>query len=93
MTRNILGQAAYQLVVMMILTFTGEMWLPERSSPRYAKFEGQFGGFSEFSPYNGGRSRVVSGRRFHPFSNVESYKHAWTIVSPNWSSHRGTAPT
>lgn len=81
MTRNILGQAAYQLVVMMVLIFTGERWLPERSSPHYAQYESVYEGFSQFSPYNGGHSYVASGRRFSPFSNNEEYKHTWAVVS------------
>lgn len=80
MTRNILGQAAYQLFIMMVLIFTGDMWLPEFSSSHYAAFEGKWG-FSQFSPFNGGHSSVVSGRRFKPFSNIEEYKRTWTVVS------------
>lgn len=79
MTRNILGQAAYQLAVMMTLIFSGDRWLPELSSPGYAAHEGE-GGFSQFSKYNGGHSYVASGRRFKPFSNEEEYKHTWTVV-------------
>lgn len=83
MTRNILGQAAYQLVVMMALIFTGDKWIPEKSSPHYAQYEGQYGGFSQFSSYGNGHTYVISGRRFRPFSNVEEYKHTWTTVSQN----------
>lgn len=83
MTRNILGQAAYQLVVMMILIFTGDRWIPERSSPHYAQFEGEYGGFSEFSSYGGGNRFICSGRRFQPFTNTEEYKHTWSVVSIN----------
>ncbi|XP_055388508.1 plasma membrane calcium-transporting ATPase 2-like [Condylostylus longicornis] len=79
MTRNILGQAAYQLAVMMVLIFTADSWIPEKSSPHYEQFEGAYGGFSQFSTHGDGHTYVTSGRRFTPFSNHEEYKRTWTI--------------
>lgn len=80
MTRNILGQACYQLAVMMVLIFTGDRWIPETSYAPYKEHEGK-DGYTQFSSYGDGRSYVVSGRRFVPFSTVEEYKHSWEVVS------------
>lgn len=80
MMRNILGQATYQLAVMMSLIFAGDYWIPENSSATYAAYEDEYPDYSQFSPHGGGNRFVCSGRRFYPFSNTEQYKHTWSVM-------------
>lgn len=73
MARNILGQAVYQLSVLMIQVFTGERWIPERRSG-YSDRGVLYPGFSEFSVYG---NFVTPGRAYRPFSSQEVYKKLW----------------
>lgn len=79
MMRNIIGQAVYQLTVILVLIFTGECWIPEHTSRAYSLFEGK-NAFHQFSQTCGNGSTVTAGRRFRPFSQVEVYRRAWTLV-------------
>lgn len=79
MTRNIIGQAVYQLLVICVLIFTGECWIPEHASRAYHRFEGQ-DGFSEFCTTCGNGATVTPGRRYRPFSQVEVYRRDWAIT-------------
>ncbi|PHJ16591.1 calcium-translocating p-type pmca-type protein [Cystoisospora suis] len=85
MFRNIIGQAVYQLTVMLVLIFGADRFIPERpwtylSVDRRERFPA----FCEFSdcnretmPPTGGILR--SGRRYLPFTNEEDYFDRWRV--------------
>eukprot|EP01071_Lankesteria_metandrocarpae_P002134 Lankesteria_metandrocarpae@DN2101_c0_g1_i1.p1 len=81
MWRNILGQAVYQLSVLLPLLFAGERYIPE-TEWTYLTTEdrNEVHGFTEYSLYGTGTNRVRSGRHFHPFSNDEDYQANWDIT-------------
>eukprot|EP00070_Physeter_catodon_P038303 XP_028345197.1 plasma membrane calcium-transporting ATPase 2-like [Physeter catodon] len=85
MFRNIVGQAVYQLAVMLLLIFAGDRFIPEVSwTFLTAEKRQKFPHFCEFSdctretmPPTG--SLIRSGRRYHPFSTEEDYLHKWHV--------------
>lgn len=98
MWRSILGHALYQLVVVFVIVFTGERWIPEESDA-VEKIVDRVNsndvldvmnkmGFTSveqlvYSPYGDGRTYVISGRHFNPFSNHPVYNEILKSIGPS----------
>eukprot|EP00744_Colponema_vietnamica_P000450 GILI01000815.1.p2 GENE.GILI01000815.1~~GILI01000815.1.p2 ORF type:complete len:1124 (+),score=399.86 GILI01000815.1:165-3536(+) len=69
MMRNILGQAVYQLIVVFVMFYSGETWLPEYNTSKDALF-------------NPGTSYVISGR-FRTVKNEPDYSRFEKTFGPS----------
>eukprot|EP00922_Rhytidocystis_sp_ex-Travisia-forbesii_P059841 GHVS01088735.1.p1 GENE.GHVS01088735.1~~GHVS01088735.1.p1 ORF type:complete len:1263 (+),score=240.35 GHVS01088735.1:211-3999(+) len=82
MFRNIIGQAIYQLSVVITLVFAADLFIPETSwsyvSPELRMENPEFCEFSDCSS-DGTGTLMRSGRRFFPFSKDSDYKHQWAV--------------
>eukprot|EP00922_Rhytidocystis_sp_ex-Travisia-forbesii_P001199 GHVS01001686.1.p1 GENE.GHVS01001686.1~~GHVS01001686.1.p1 ORF type:complete len:1246 (-),score=193.62 GHVS01001686.1:266-4003(-) len=82
MFRNIIGQAIYQLFVVLTLVFAADLFVPETSwmylSDELRLENPEFCEFSDCSPQGTG-TLMRSGRRYFPFSKESDYKHEWAV--------------
>eukprot|EP00922_Rhytidocystis_sp_ex-Travisia-forbesii_P001202 GHVS01001690.1.p1 GENE.GHVS01001690.1~~GHVS01001690.1.p1 ORF type:complete len:1084 (-),score=158.98 GHVS01001690.1:635-3787(-) len=82
MFRNIIGQAVYQLCVVLTLVFAADIFVPE-SSWSYVSDQQRIDHpeFCEFSDCaaDGTGTTMRSGRRYFPFSKESDYKHDWAV--------------
>eukprot|EP01069_Polyplicarium_translucidae_P000340 Polyplicarium_translucidae@DN1194_c0_g1_i1.p1 len=79
MWRSILCQSVYQVLVMLLVTFTGDCWLPEFDADIPAEFAARNPDFSQYSARCGGGRTVRSGRPHFLFSDEEDYKENWML--------------
>ncbi|CDJ60265.1 Ca2+-ATPase, putative [Eimeria maxima] len=87
MALTITTSALYQLVVMMVLIFFGDCFLPEKEWGYLLPADRSNNDFCEFSdcdPTTGHGSLMRSGRRFKLFSTEEDYEESWIgIIGPS----------
>ncbi|KAH0481485.1 MAG: uncharacterized protein KVP18_002504 [Porospora cf. gigantea A] len=84
MWRNIIGVALFQILVALLIIFTGDCWIPEVPWVTPEIHE-EFPDYNEFSDCQWFSWRNVrSGRAFIPFSKEEDYSDTWfTFISPS----------
>ncbi|CDJ41512.1 Ca2+-ATPase, putative [Eimeria tenella] len=87
MALTITTSAVYQLVVMVLLIFYGDSFLPETEWGYLLpadRTQNDFCEFSDCDPVTGQGSLMRSGRRFKLFSTEEDYEERWVgVIGPS----------